>query len=147
MQITVLEAFDLYQFLEKEGRWKQGLMERLKENISMFRLDRPVPGDGRRNLARRRYTCPFFKDTALGCSIDPMYKPYGCLGFNALGSDVQDGENCSSRIPVLEAREGSYDSELSDNESLRERYGISWTKTSIPQALLEIAEHFKPAVN
>ena len=138
MQVTPLEAMDLYQYLQEKGRWDEALELRLRETISHFRLDQAPPSDGRRTFSRRRYTCPFFKDQSLGCSIAPEYKPYGCLGFNAIGPGVKDGENCTSRIEVLEKRELAYADEGRDNESLREKYQLQWEKISIPEALLDL---------
>ncbi|SMF78163.1 hypothetical protein [Pseudobacteriovorax antillogorgiicola] len=140
MQITPLEAWDLHLYLVMEKRWTVGLEERLLETIKNFRLDQPVPSNGLRNFARRRYTCPFFKDQALGCSIAPEWKPYGCLGFNARSGGVKDGENCSSRLDALEAREHLDPNEANDNNVLREKYQWSWQKLSIPEALMAISQ-------
>ena len=102
MMVTPIEALELYYLLVKESRWNEKLKEDLELTVAIYRLDRPVPSDGRRSFSRRRYTCPFFVEGEKGgCTIRKRFKPYGCLGFNAIGANVKDGENCKSYVEVL----------------------------------------------
>lgn len=142
MQITPLEAYDLFQFLSIEGRWTKSLKEQLERNIRVYALDRPPLGDGVRVFSRRRYTCPFFGDERLGCSIDPLYKPYGCLGFNPLITGIKEGEKCQSQIELLKQREDIYPSELEENKEICVRFKLGWEKKSIPEALLCFEEAY-----
>ena len=52
MMVTPLEALELVYYLHDKGEWNESLLERLNETISIFRLDREVPSDGRRSFAR-----------------------------------------------------------------------------------------------
>ena len=84
MKINPLEAIDLLSWLIENQRVTESFIESLQNNVTRFGLDRPSPGDGRRSFSRKRYTCPFFGEKSLGCTIAPEAKPYGCLGFNPL---------------------------------------------------------------
>jgi hypothetical protein len=133
MQVTPIEAFDLYGFLVREGRFDSVALEK---NAQRFGLDRPAISAGQGRYVRRRYTCPFHSEGPLGCSIDPEHKPYGCLGFNPRGPGVKEGEDCGSDQELLERRESRDEGNL--NQLLRESLGIAWEKESIPVALLEL---------
>ncbi len=100
MRITRQEALDMQAALIAEQRWTEELFERLQRTVSRYRLDQE-PGDGRR-IFRKTYTCPFFKDQTLGCSIPATHKPYGCLAFNANVPGQKRGGNCSSDAELLE---------------------------------------------
>lgn len=141
MQVSPLEAWDLAQFLMLNRRWNRQLQEKLEGTIQQFRLRQAPPGDGRRTFGRRRYTCPFFQDQTLGCSIQPEAKPYGCLGFNPIGSGVKDGENCRSYKEQLAERELAHQEEAVQNQKLRERYKLTWEKINLPVALLDLSRH------
>ena len=56
---------------------------------------------------RKLYTCPFFNNGALGCSISRAAKPYGCLGFNPKISE-DNGKSCASMTDVLLKRDESF---------------------------------------
>jgi Fe-S-cluster containining protein len=100
MKITREEAEDLQAFLVAEGRWNGELMESLRETVRRYRLDQEV-GYGRRVL-RKTYTCPFYAGGALGCTIAPTHKPYGCLAFNPRSPGLTAGGDCVSDVAVLE---------------------------------------------
>ncbi len=140
MQVTVLEAIDLYYDLVTKGQWDQVLVQRLKDCIREFRLD-ITPSTGRGVYMRKSYTCPFFGHQSLGCPIDPQVKPYGCLGFNASETREESGKSCYSDRKLLEERELLFEDE--GNEEARalywqERLKLPWKKESIPIALLEL---------
>ncbi len=134
MRMTALETEDLYQYLVTNDQWNQDLVKRLEACIVEYRLDKDIPTKGGTSF-RRTYTCPFFKHESLGCPLPPEVKPYGCLAFNALGSGVEDGENCSSDLELLESRESI--EETNENLLLKEKHGFYWDKLPIPMALLE----------
>ena len=140
MMVTPIEAIELVHFLNEQGRWNNELLEKLNETILIYRLDRPVPSDGRRSFSRRRYTCPFFTEGKDGgCSIRKRYKPFGCLGFNAIDSGVRDGENCKSYLSTLEDREREHGaSEKQLNAQIRQELGLDWEKKNMPLALKEL---------
>jgi len=77
------------------------LIANLKECIEEFRLDKSVASI----KIRRTYTCPFFNGDKLGCTIDPDFKPYGCLAFNPRESGVKAGGNCRSNLDLLKTSE------------------------------------------
>ena len=134
MRVTPLEALDL---LDQLGdAFDQRLRERLAASIERFGLDRAPAGDGRRTFARKRYTCPFFGDKALGCPLPRAAKPYGCLAFNARAAGVSDGEDCASDAGLLAARETAAEDQL--NAAVKAAFGLAWDKESIPVALLAL---------
>ncbi len=134
MQITPLETYDLYFYLQNSGQWNEDLMNRLQANISEFRLDqRPSTGAG--HLMRKTYTCPFFLFKSHGCPLPPDKKPYGCLAFNPFEKGVKDGEACRSRLDSLQRREREEENET--NKRLKEELNLIWEKEPIPVALLD----------
>jgi hypothetical protein len=135
MQVTPLEALDLLEDLAAKGLLTAVLSHAVAECIERYQLDRPVPGDGRREFVRRRYTCPLFKHEALGCPLSAAAKPYGCLGFNAKRAGVTAGEACGSDRAALEMREAGGDAEAMLNDALRQALGLEWEKTALPLAL------------
>ncbi len=136
MQITPLEAVDLYLHLDDTREFTAALTARLDEAVARFALDRPAAGDGRRAFSRRRYTCPFFGAKALGCPLPRAAKPYGCLAFNARSAGVGDGEDCASDTATLAGRESAPEDAL--NAALKAELGLGWDKESIPVALLAL---------
>jgi hypothetical protein len=140
MLVTPIEALDAYRFLKKEKRLNQELITHLKETIQKFRLDNELSiGNGRE--FRRNYTCPFFNFGPRGCSIEPESKPYGCLGFNALETEVSTQGHCTSNLDVLSAR----DERCSSNESMlseqvRNELGLYWDKKNLPVALIHLID-------
>lgn len=133
MQVTPIEALDLYQYLKSEDRIDSELSDRLQETIKEFRLDYAI-STGKGTELRRSYTCPFFQ--AGFCTIDPEYKPYGCLAFNPKQKNVSRPGHCSSQLSLLEQRENSAEEKL--NDELRQKHNLYWKKESIPVALLNL---------
>ncbi len=140
MQVTILEAFDLFFYLIKENRMTQDLVENLKSNVKKYRLDYFL-NTGRNSSFRRSYTCPFFVSGSKGCTIDPEFKPYGCLAFNPLKENVNSEGHCTSNIALLERRENLEDDKL--NLKLQALLKLNWEKESIPVALLNLIELFE----
>jgi hypothetical protein len=139
MQVTPLEALDLYLWLLAEGRWDEALVATLHDCATRYGLDRPPLGDGRRVFSRRHYTCPFFVGGARGCSVSRHAKPYGCLAFNSRRAGVREGEDCGSDQPLLEARESVEAGEAQANGALQATLAGAWDKRPLPTALLAVA--------
>lgn len=140
MQTTPLETLEVVDWLESENRIDLGLVELLKDCVRKFRLDQEI-STGKGTTFRRTYTCPFFKNQNLGCSIAPEVKPYGCLGFNPDGQRIRDGENCSSNIPLLEKRERRFSAmEAEKNSKIKNELSLTWDKSPFPLALLDVME-------
>jgi Fe-S-cluster containining protein len=143
MLITPLEALELYNYLVRKNRVSNTLVRSLEKSIEEFRLDKEFNlGAGRE--FRRNYTCPFFNNGSLGCSVSPKYKPYGCLGFNPTQVDVSEAGHCKVYSEVHEEREMSFiQKEDQVNRELKERLGFYWTKKNIPSALLDLIKRLK----
>lgn len=137
MQISPLEAFDVFIFLKKSSRLDEKLIQELKACVKHYRLDYEI-STGKGTSLRRTYTCPFFKPGPKGCTIDPSSKPYGCLAFNPLKQGVSEPGFCSSDQKLLEDRESSQQSEVTANEILREQLKLDWDKKPLPLALLNL---------
>lgn len=94
MRIDAAEARLIVAHLERApedlGHWRN----RLESAVERFGLGRPEAGDGRRSLARRRYTCPFYE--APGCALPFDVKPLGCLAFNPRRAGLTDGGDCGT---------------------------------------------------
>lgn len=136
MQVTPLEALDVYACLEEDGRITDELVEHLEENITHYRLDKDPASIGKKSF-RRYYTCPFYQDRALGCSLDRDSKPYGCLAFNPNSKLVSTPGYCTSNNDVLMLQNNTFgNKEELDNQFLRDKLGIYWNKMNLPNALL-----------
>lgn len=142
MQVTPIEALDAYDFLLKNNRINDELIESLDKCIKEFRLDNEIVLGGGREL-RRQYTCPFFNAGPKGCSIEPESKPYGCLAFNPLESNVKVEGKCTSYIEVLEARETDSFGEESMNLIIKEKLNLYWDKKNFPMALKHLINLFE----
>lgn len=136
MQITPSEALDMKKWLQSAGRWDGELKARLQSNIREFGLDRPRLGNGSQSFSRRRYTCPFFAGSHLGCTMDAAHKPYGCLAFNPEIPGVSQGGHCSSDQALLMEREERNGAENEANLRLVRRWKWPEDKLPIPEALL-----------
>lgn len=135
MEVTPLEALDLVTSLYLENRDLTKISQELRDAIKTFRLDRAQPGNGQRSFLRRTYTCPFFKQTALGCSITKEFKPYGCLNFNPHQSGKQGSESCwTDAHPKRD--------EDSLNLEIKIKMKLDWDKATIPVAVLDMLEKF-----
>lgn len=108
MMITPLETEDIVTYLKAAGRFTEELKVRLAETVKKFRLDIPMPGNGRRGFLRRTYDCPFFESKNLGCTLPREVKPYGCLGFNPSVPKEAEGKSCQSNQDLLSKREDHY---------------------------------------
>ena len=139
MKITPLEALELFlSLVNQEDKQDLNLLkEKLKKNISEFRLDHEVyTGKKHNNSMRKTYDCPFFTSGNKGCSIRLENKPYGCLSFNPkLIND--NGSNCGLNEELFLAREQQYlEDENRANKYLKDKLKIHWDKLEIPRALL-----------
>lgn len=142
MQVTPLEALDAYKFLLEVGRVDESLIARLEDCVTNYRLDKEVLTKSSKSL-RRYYTCPFYKQEALGCSLDRDSKPYGCLAFNPSQPGVSEPGFCSSNQHILEKQSLEFDDhEERHNETLREELKIYWNKMNLPNALLYLIKSF-----
>lgn len=139
MKITPLEAFELFLFLENQDL--NLLKDKLRENISEFRLEHEVYTGKKNNKSlRKTYTCPFYTSGSKGCSIRLENKPYGCLAFNPKLTD-DNGSTCGLNEGQFLAREQQYlEDENKANQYLREKLKIDWDKLEIPRALLVMIE-------
>lgn len=137
MQITVLEAVEITQFLFRENRISTDLVFHLQETIARFRLD-INQGTGKTSL-RKSYTCPFFEETLRKCTVSRQAKPIGCLGFNPIEVGITNGGSCKSDLMVLTKRENEFQkSEKELIEKLKCELNIYWDKAPIPIAVLEV---------
>lgn len=144
MMVTPLETVELIQFLFRENRLNESLFVELRENIKNYRLDIPLPSDGKRNFARRTYTCPFLSDGAKACTISRRAKPYGCLGFNSTTTGAVDSTNCRSNQKILEeVAEEFKDYFKSQNRIISEQLSINFDKLPISVAILTVLEKNK----
>ena len=146
MLITPLEALEILEYLDRKSRLDKNLIVRLEKSVEEFRLDKELNvGPGKE--FRRNYTCPFFNERALGCSISPKYKPYGCLGFNSTEPNVNTAGSCKVHVEAHEEREKSFlSSEKQANTKLAEKLNLYWSKKSIPIALLELIKSIKQMI-
>lgn len=143
MQVTPLEALEIYQNLKENALWNNELENKLEQTIRHYRLDKEIPSTGKSDelFLRRTYTCPFFIPQGKGCTLNLWVKPYGCLGFNPNEKDIQEGGNCTSSLSLLEKREDLFEKFENDlNKTIRKELALKWEKLSIPQALLSINE-------
>ncbi len=141
MQTTPLETIELYHYLKSENRINKNLIEKLSETISWYRLDKELPSDGKRQFARRTYTCPFLEAGDKGCTISRAAKPYGCLGFNPDIKNSVGEMGCSSDQNLLLERENLFkEFEDTENQDLKNQLNLTWDKLPMPVALLQIIE-------
>lgn len=124
MMITPRETQDIVDYLKAAGRWTTELKTALEDTVRRYRLDVPMPGNGRRGYLRRTYECTFFAGKSLGCTLPREVKPYGCLGFNPTAPGETEGTSCKSDQSLLQRRE-----ELAPDES--------GEKFPLPVALLQ----------
>lgn len=141
MQMTVVEAVDLYLYLTEENLWDGELEEKLQKCVKDFRLDvRPTTGGGQ--FLRKSYTCPFFGHTQFGCPLPREIKPYGCLGFNPSKENELEGKSCHSDNDLLLKRENSLAEEERLNHEWQQKLKLPWEKENIPLALLDLHKAF-----
>ena len=134
MQIDLAQALDIYLFLIANDLFD---IDQLNQNIETFRLDKFLGNSGK--SLRRYYTCPFYLGEKKGCQISRKSKPYGCLGFNAIGVGVTQGQNCKSYTDNLKHREQKHASlDYNFNQFLVSEFGLIDDKRPIPIKVLEV---------
>ena len=89
---------------------------------------------------RRTYTCPFFSGNELGCLLDSLIKPYGCLAFNFHGA-TKEGVDCYSKEVLLEEIEDNLERKKT-NAKVKELLGLNWEKAYIPIGIKDVALRF-----
>jgi hypothetical protein len=147
MQLTPLEAVELYYYLAQQDRWDRQLREQLQQCIKKYRLNIELQTH-RGQQMRKTYTCPFFQEGSKGCTISRAKKPYGCLGFNPTRIGCSGEGGCSSSLDLLEQREKEFKKQEDlANTYICERLTLSWKKLDIPRALLAIDEKIKLSDN
>ncbi|TWW08540.1 hypothetical protein E3A20_23300 [Planctomyces bekefii] len=138
MRVTPLEALEIWLDLKAKGQTGPSLEQKLEAVIERFRLDQGELSDGRHEYLRRTYTCPFYKDTNLGCGISPTLKPLGCLAFNPLTPGIVDGGACAVHgVRLAEATSGAgAESRSLLNLEASQWLQATWEKLPIPLAVL-----------
>ena len=144
MQITPIEALEILYSIKADEFTPNDLTDfknRMEQTIANYRLNVEIyTGKKNASALRKNYTCPFFNNGSLGCGLSRSYKPYGCLGFNPKSTD-DNGSSCASNIELLAERDNLFISaEDMANGQIRKKLNLSWTKQSIPQALLELVD-------
>ncbi len=143
MQVSPLEALDVYFYLRDQNRIDQGLVDDLKYTVNKYRLSYEIH-TGKNSEFRRSYTCPFFKEHSLGCSIAPEYKPYGCLAFNPKEAHVSEEGRCGTYLKEYLKRDSRNKEEDQINQELISTLSLYWSKRNLPCALLDIIKLFAP---
>lgn len=139
MQVTPIEALDLYFYLSEHIKDKNELQNRILDSYKLYGLDREIYVKNK--LMRKNYTCPLFKLESWGCPVDKSLKPLGCLGYNALTSKVLDGESCASDQALLETVEAEIIEEWRVlNLKLKDLLKLDFDKTNIPKALITLSK-------
>lgn len=144
MQITPIEALDILADLTARGEMNEARLEEWRILVERHGLDRPAPGDGQRELVRRRYTCSFFAGGKLGCTLTPEFKPYGCLAFKPRSAGVWEGKDCGVDGDGLARRDIDEAGHLPLGESLAAALA-DLAKGPIPAALLNLAARLGPS--
>lgn len=144
MMITPLESLEILNSLVPRlliPDEKEKLITALKKSIVLYRLDKEIyTGKKNSQTLRRNYTCPFFNNGSLGCSLSRKSKPYGCLAFNPKTNN-DNGKTCSSQTELLETRLAefqTYEDQL--NFQIKTELKLNWEKQNIPMAVLEMIE-------
>ena len=134
MMVTPLESLELLSYLKTNFMLDETLHSKLEETVRTYRLDH-APGNGKRSYLRKTYTCSFFGFKELGCPLPREVKPYGCLAFNSHHKEEKAGAHCYSDKELLE--KVVFDEK---NEELKKKYSITWDKSPLPTALLDLWE-------
>ncbi|HAZ11312.1 MAG: hypothetical protein A2X86_20460 [Bdellovibrionales bacterium GWA2_49_15] len=103
MRISNSEGVVLVNYLVSQKIDLSHVKKKCQATIQEFRLDKDIFVKAGTRL-RRHYTCPFFTDHQLGCSIPPEFKPLGCLAFNPT-EPLGKGQTCKS-IAYPEFKDG-----------------------------------------
>ncbi|MEK6626171.1 MAG: hypothetical protein AABY86_14465, partial [Bdellovibrionota bacterium] len=94
MRITTTEGFILVNYLASQQIDLNEVKMKCHTTIQEYRLDKEIFVKAGARL-RRHYTCPFFRNSELGCAIPVEYKPLGCLAFNPTEPHGK-GQTCKS---------------------------------------------------
>lgn len=137
MLLTPLEAVELTAYLKEQSQLNQEFKEKLESTVVKYRLESKYKSS--KSYLRKTYTCPLFNNHSLGCPLPPEVKPYGCLAFNSHSVTSKASAECFSEKDLLEKKEIQYFSEEEvQNTELRKKLGITWEKSPIPNAILEL---------
>lgn len=143
MRVTPLEAMDIIDYLTRNNRIDNELVQQLEECVNEYRLDKEIL-IGKNQELRRYYTCPFYKKDKLGCTIGKHNKPYGCLAFNPNAKGVSTPGHCSSDMSILEKNADKFKHfEAAENTKIKSQHNIYWDKKDIPSALLYLIKSLK----
>jgi hypothetical protein len=137
MQVTPMEAMDLYLYLSENIQDQNLLWKNIEESVLKYGLDREIYVKNK--LLRKNYTCPLFKFESWGCPVTPAKKPFGCLGFNAFKAGVVNGESCNSDVELLSKVDQQIHLKLLDyNQKINKLVNLNFDKLPIPNALIKI---------
>lgn len=135
MQITPLETIELIQFLIESKVDPIIIFEKMEMCIKEYRSEATYS----RPILRKNYTCPFFDIVTKKCQVSRHAKPLGCLAFNPIESNIQNGGTCTSKVDILHKTDlefSQYDEKM--NNIIKQIFKIYWTKAPIPIAIKEI---------
>lgn len=136
MMINPVEAFEILIDLNNMNRLDFDLIGLLKKNAREFRLDKEVWQ--KNTLLRRYYTCPFYMDQKLGCSLSVKLKPLGCLAFNSMKQGVSEPGFCETdETPLKKQEEINLREQIQIQKEIKEAFDITWDKKPIATALLD----------
>lgn len=145
MQVTPLETFEIFQYLQTLSALQQDeFYRKCDETIKQYRLNvETYTGKKNSSALRRTYTCPFYQAGPTGCTLPKEFNPYGCLAFNPKKPHAI-GEECSSLTELLTSREEIFAKEENEaNFYLSEKLHLNWKKKDIPSALIEFKKIFE----
>ncbi|MBT3983759.1 MAG: hypothetical protein HOE90_20560 [Bacteriovoracaceae bacterium] len=139
MQVTPIEAIDMMIYLKKQSQYSTSTFHSLENCIKKYRLDGPTLSNGKKIFMRRTYTCPFFGGGELGCTIDPEYKPYGCLAFNPTHISFKADSHChSDKEQLLRTDEQNVQIHEQLSADLVSSLKLDWEKLPIPVAIVRL---------
>lgn len=142
MRINAAETEDIVRWIKAQPEEEQAAwLEKMKTCVDDYQLDRPTPGDGRRSLVRRSYTCPFFSPGPKGCALPRETKPLGCLAFNATMPDAANDDRCQSDQSLLSHVIAKHPDYLARSDSLKTQLGLDWDSLPIPQAIISFVNN------
>jgi Fe-S-cluster containining protein len=141
MHVSPLEAVDILVNLEQKKLIDDALIKHLEITIKNYQLDRPMMGNGKSELYRRSYTCPFFGFKGWGCGLSVTHKPLGCIAFNPIETGIQDGGSCRSQTSELAQHRIDWEDQEGElNRILKDHFQLDWEKKDIPSALLDLLQ-------
>lgn len=126
MRISPAETLDIVLWLKSLSQDEQDVwLQKMRACIQNFQLDRPSPGDGRRQMVRRSYTCSFFNAGPKGCALPRATKPFGCLAFNATVPRAVDDESCGSDQTGLQTILNDQPARLQHSADLMKQFDLN----------------------